>query len=65
MMAKKNAPLQKISVQEYRKRQDLEAKKRFKLQAYPWPITIALVIPFVTLLICFTIYFIYITQSAR
>ncbi|MBF0569644.1 MAG: hypothetical protein HQL18_02580 [Candidatus Omnitrophica bacterium] len=59
MLKKNKKTNEKISIQEYLKKKALLSKKRFGLQPYPWPVTLALLIPlsvFLTLLLSYIFY---------
>ena len=55
-MATKKKPGEKLTIQEYQDLQARNAKQRFKIQFYPWPVMVALLLP-LGMLIFLVIYY--------
>lgn len=55
MAVKKN---EKIPYQEYQKLKEKEAKRRFKISFYPWPVLIYLLIPAAIFILAMIWYFV-------
>jgi hypothetical protein len=59
MLKKKNAS-DKLTLPEYLKLKEERSKKKFRLELYPWPVSVALAIPLIMILGMIIGYIIYI-----
>ncbi|MBF0387929.1 MAG: hypothetical protein HQL20_08760 [Candidatus Omnitrophica bacterium] len=55
---------EKLSIEEYQARKALLSKKRFRIEAYPWPVLLALGLPFATFIFLIIVYFLHIRGVA-
>ncbi len=64
-MEKKTKVHAKMSLKEYKERQEARAKNPFKLALYPTPVLIALLIPFAIFVMTILIYILYIKGASE
>ena len=55
---------EKLTIQEYLKIREAENKRKFRLTFYPWPVSLALLIPLGILLMLLFVYYLHIRGVA-
>ncbi|MBF0593458.1 MAG: hypothetical protein HQL22_00665 [Candidatus Omnitrophica bacterium] len=57
-------PHEKLTIDEYKKLKELQQKRRFKIEFYPWPVMVALGIPLVVFIFLILVYILHVQGMA-
>jgi hypothetical protein len=55
----------KLTIDEYTKAREIQNKRRFKIEFYPWPVMAALGVPLATMIFLITVYLLHICNVAK
>ncbi|MEI6438364.1 MAG: hypothetical protein WCO69_06425 [Candidatus Omnitrophota bacterium] len=55
---------EKMTIEEYQQRKALLSKRRFRIEFYPWPVLVALGIPFATFIFLILVYILHVNGVA-
>ncbi len=55
---------EKLTIEEYKQRKVLLGKRHFRIEFYPWPVLLALGVPFATFIFLIIVYYLHIRGVA-